>query len=50
MRVVIQCVSEASVSIEGQIYSEIQQGLLVLLGIEHSDAEQDIEWLSLIHI
>ena len=46
MRVVIQCVSEASVSIEGQIYSEIQQGLLVLLGIEHSDAEQDIEWLS----
>ena len=46
MRVVIQCVSEASVSIEGQIYSEIQQGLLVLLGIEHSDTEQDIEWLS----
>lgn len=46
MRVVIQRVSEASVSIEGQIYSEIQQGLLVLLGIEHSDAEQDIEWLS----
>ena len=46
MRVVIQSVSEASVSIEGQIYSEIQQGLLVLLGIEHSDAEQDIEWLS----
>ena len=46
MRAVIQCVSEASVSVEGQIYSEIQQGLLVLLGIEHSDAEQDIEWLS----
>ena len=46
MRAVIQCVSEASVSIEGQIYSEIQQGLLVFLGIEHSDAEQDIEWLS----
>ena len=46
MRVVIQRVSQASVSIEGQIYSEIQQGLLVLLGIEHSDAEQDIEWLS----
>ena len=46
MRVVIQCVSQASVSIDGQIYSEIQQGLFVLLGIEHSDAEQDIEWLS----
>ena len=46
MRVVIQCVSQASVSIDGQIYSEIQQGLFVLLGIEHSDTEQDIEWLS----
>ena len=46
MRVVIQVVSEASVSIDGQIYSQIQQGLLILLGIEHSDTEQDVEWLS----
>ena len=46
MRVVIQVVSEASVSIEGQIYSQIQQGLLIFLGIEHSDTEQDIAWLS----
>ena len=46
MRVVIQVVSEASVSIDGQIYSQIQQGLLILLGIEHSDMEQDVEWLS----
>ena len=46
MRVVIQVVSEASVSIDGQIYSEIQQGLLILLGIENSDIEQDVEWLS----
>ena len=40
MRVVIQVVSEASVSIDGQIYNQIQQGLLILLGIEHSDTEQ----------
>ncbi len=46
MRVVIQCVSQASVSIDGQIYSEIQHGLFVLLGIEHSDTKQDIQWLS----
>ena len=46
MRVVIQVVSEASVSIDGQIYSQIQQGLLIFLGIEHSDTEQDITWLS----
>ena len=46
MRVVIQVVSEASVSIDGQIYSQIQQGLLIFLGIEHSDTEQDVELLS----
>ncbi|MAZ54370.1 MAG: D-tyrosyl-tRNA(Tyr) deacylase [Flavobacteriales bacterium] len=46
MRVVIQVVSEASVSIDGQIYSQIQQGLLIFLGIEHLDTEQDIAWLS----
>ena len=46
MRVVIQVVSEALVNIDAKIYSRIQQGLLVLLGIEHSDTEQDIEWLT----
>ena len=46
MRAVIQVVSEASVSIDGQIYSQIQKGLLILLGIEQSDTEQDVEWLS----
>ena len=46
MRVVIQVVSEASVILDGQIYSQIQQGLLILLAIEHSDTEQDVEWLS----
>ena len=46
MRVVIQRVSEASVSIEGQVYSQIQQGLLILLGIENKDSQEDVEWLS----
>ena len=46
MRVVIQVVSEASVILDGQIYSQIQQGLLIFLAIEHSDTEQDVEWLS----
>ncbi len=46
MRVVIQRVSEASVSIEGQIHSQIQYGLLILLGIENEDDSSDAEWLS----
>ena len=46
MKAVIQRVSQASVCIKGQIYSQIKQGLLIFLGIEHSDTEQDIEWLS----
>ena len=46
MRVVIQCVSESSVRIDGQIYSQIQKGLLIFLGIEHSDTEKDVEWIS----
>ena len=45
MRVVIQRVSEASVSIEGRVKSEIRLGLLVLLGIEDADNDQDIQWL-----
>ena len=45
MRVVIQRVSEASVTIEGKIKSEIGLGLLILLGIEGEDAEDDIGWL-----
>ena len=45
MRVVIQCVSEASVRIDGQIYSQIQKGLLIFLGVEHSDTEKDVEWI-----
>lgn len=46
MRVVIQKVSEASVSIEGQEKSRIGIGLLILLGIEDSDGQEDIDWLT----
>ncbi|MBL4656162.1 MAG: D-tyrosyl-tRNA(Tyr) deacylase [Bacteroidia bacterium] len=46
MRVIIQRVSQASVEVEGSIISEIQQGMLILLGIEKADNEEDIEWLS----
>jgi len=46
MRSVIQRVSRASVSIAGSVYSEIEKGLLVFLGIEDSDGLEDIIWLS----
>jgi D-aminoacyl-tRNA deacylase len=46
MIAVIQRVSEASVTIEGQIKGRIQQGFLVLLGITHTDTHEDLEWLS----
>jgi len=46
MRVVIQRVSEASVTIEGSIYSAIKSGLLILVGIEIDDNVDDAEWLA----
>ena len=46
MRAVIQRVSNASVTIDNKIYSQIGNGLLVLLGIEDADTTEDIEWLS----
>lgn len=46
MRVVIQRVSRASVTIEGKTKSSIGKGLLILLGIEETDNQEDIEWLS----
>lgn len=46
MRVVIQRVTRASVEINGKIKSEIGNGLLVLVGIEDRDTDEDIEWLS----
>lgn len=45
MRVLIQRVSEASVTIDGHIKSQIDKGLLVLLGIENEDGQEDINWL-----
>ena len=46
MRVVIQKVTQASVSIENQTAASIDKGLLVLVGIEDGDANEDIAWLS----
>ena len=46
MRVVVQRVASASVTIAGQTKTAIQTGLLVLLGIEEADTAEDIEWLS----
>ena len=46
MRVVIQKVTQASVSIDNQIVASIDKGLLVLVGIEDGDTNEDIAWLS----
>lgn len=46
MRVVIQRVSEASVIVDNTITGSIQQGLLVLVGIEDADTTDDVVWLS----
>jgi D-tyrosyl-tRNA(Tyr) deacylase len=45
MRIVIQKVSSASVKVENKIVSSIEKGLLILLGIEDMDTDDDIEWL-----
>jgi D-tyrosyl-tRNA(Tyr) deacylase len=47
MKVVIQRVSQASVTIDSKIVADIQKGLLVLVGIEDADAQEDINWLCL---
>jgi D-aminoacyl-tRNA deacylase len=46
MIAIIQRVSQASVEIEGESKGKIQAGFLVLLGITHSDTQEDVEWLS----
>lgn len=46
MKAVIQRVSKASVTINGTIKSSIGSGLLILLGIEDADTQEDINWLS----
>lgn len=45
MRIVIQRVGHASVTIEGKVKSEIQKGYLILLGICEDDSAEDIDWL-----
>lgn len=46
MRAVIQRVTRASVTIEGEKAADIQTGLLVLVGIEDADSQEDIDWLA----
>lgn len=45
MRIVIQRVSHASVTIDGDVKSAIQKGYLILLGICEEDTQEDVEWL-----
>jgi|TARA_B110000444_G_scaffold62742_2_gene58697 D-tyrosyl-tRNA(Tyr) deacylase len=46
MRVIIQRVKNASVEVENLVVSSISNGMVVLLGIEHEDDENDVEWIS----
>ncbi|WP_350285101.1 D-aminoacyl-tRNA deacylase [uncultured Croceitalea sp.] len=46
MRAVVQRVSEASVTVDSDVVANIDHGLLILLGIEETDTDEDIEWLS----
>ncbi len=46
MKAVIQRVARASVTIDGKIKSSIASGLLILVGIEEADLQEDIDWLS----
>ncbi|MBD5387261.1 D-tyrosyl-tRNA(Tyr) deacylase [bacterium] len=46
MRIVIQRVSEARVSVDGDVKGEIGKGLMVLVGVETGDTEADAEWLA----
>jgi len=46
MRAIIQRVTKAQVQIDGKLFSEIGNGLLVLLGIEDADTDEDINWLA----
>jgi len=45
MRVVIQRVNSASVSIAGALHASIEKGFLVLVGVEEADGQEDIDWL-----
>lgn len=46
MRALIQRVSESKVNVENRVIAEIGSGMVILLGIEHSDTNEDIEWLT----
>ena len=46
MRIVLQRVSHASVTIDGRVKSQIGPGLLLLVGIEEPDNEEDVQWLA----
>lgn len=45
MRTVIQRVANASVTVESKVVAEIQKGLLVFVGIEEADTQEDLDWL-----
>lgn len=45
MRAVIQRVTHASVTIDGNVKSKIGNGFLILLGVEASDSSEDVDWL-----
>ena len=45
MKVVLQRVSQASVTVDHKIVADIQKGLLILVGIEDADTQEDIDWL-----
>ena len=46
MRIIIQRVSRASVSIDSNVKSQIGKGLLILVGVEESDTQADVDWLT----
>ena len=46
MRLVLQRVTEASVKVDGEIVGAIQNGLMILVGIEDADNQEDVEWLA----
>lgn len=46
MRIVLQRVTSASVTVDNQVVGEIEHGLLVLVGVGHDDTESDAEWLA----
>ena len=46
MRIIIQRVTQAQVQIDNKLFSEIGNGLLVLLGIEEADSDEDLNWLA----